>query len=433
MAYEGWLTLGDVEIINSSKTWHAVKAAGIGLHCDDDCPDLAYVLDDEPYQSSQVFPWSDDPTAPSGFLGFMGNKIAGLDTGVATRPVADKAGGGAAVGSLRRRRRELTVSVLAFALSEPALDYGIAWLNSVIRGSTCSGSCLGDTLCIYDQCPDSQGETIPADELHEAHIRNLFNVGVLEPPSVVSRTNLGAVCSDGGMSQAWMAEIQFMLVAGNPGIYNNPTHVAVVDAADWVLDTTVPVECFELPDCRTDFLCTPPPTPPAVPVPLDVCAAPVAGDYELVNATIPGSLMSDWFEKVPIITIRSGVLPIRSLSISFTANHRGLPCDELGAQPGAECDACETIYVPFIPRDGTLVIDGRTRSASLTCEVGSAGVTTSATTTGTARLYGKDGTLFTWPMLECGTDYCVRFRRADLGDPDLSSIDVYFAERRDSA
>jgi len=435
MAYDGWMTLGDVEIINSSKTWHAATQAGVPLLCGDSCPDLAYTLNDSSYVESQVFPWSDDALAPDGFLGFIGQGIDGLDSGVSTRVITELAGEGATVGALRRGRRELTVHVLAVALSEEALNYGIAWLNSVVRGSVCGSACLGDVLCFYDLCPDSETGTISADDLHHARLKNIFNVGILEAPTVVSKVRLGEVCGGDEPADAWTAELTFMLVAGSPGIYSDPDLVVTVDSADWVVDTSIAGTCNDPVGCRVDPTCAVPPLPPVVPVPTDPCAEPGAGPFERYMATIPNGLMSDWFEKVPVIVVQNGAFEMRDLSVSFAGNPSGVPCASLGGTTLQWCDFCEILYVPYIPARGSLIVDGRTRSAVVECPAAGTSAVTGLVSVSQAKIYGgyvfgQGSQLFTWPVFECGQTYCVQFRREDYST--ASTINLYISERRDA-
>ena len=426
--YLGWLSLGGTEIVNSSRTYQYAKRYGLPLNCADDCPDLAFVLGDSSYQTGFDVPW-DDPTQPPGFLGFIAQSVTGMSNGTIRNFVTDLAGDGSAIGTSRRGRRELLIQVMAVGLTNSALDYGIAWLNSALRGAICDpkAGCSGSTLCFYDECPSCDGQT--ADECNTAHLKTLFNVGVLEPPTVVRRHTLSGVCDGSSDESAAYAILEYTLVAGIPYIYSQPELVAETSTFTPNSSWFEPL-CPDLNDCATDPDCPAPSSPPPVPVPVEECTEHLPGLYDTQWLTVASGSFSEWFEKVPYIEVYSGDFVMRSLAIRFAANPAGLAC---GNSTMLGCAICSTVFVPYIPEESTLVVDGRIEKATITCNAGEVGIVTGVTNTSETIVYDADGGLFEWPKFECSENWCIQVQiHADWHAPD-STVKISMVERKDSA
>lgn len=430
--YLGWLSYGGTEIINSSRTLQYAERFGIYLGCQDSCPDLNVVLGDESYQTGFDVPW-DDVTQPSGFLGFVGQSITGMENGTLRNIVTDLPGDGSSIGLQRRSRRELLIQVLAVGANRAALDYGIAWLNSALRGAVCdaTSSCTGATLCFYDECPDCTGQT--ADECNTEHLKNLFHVGVLEPPTVVSRITLNGVC-EGSNEPAAGAVLEFTLVAGIPHIYSQPQLLANVDGADWVPNQgwypDSVIDCPPAIDCAVDPNCPEVSAPPEIPVPLAACVEHLPGLYDTAWVSVSGATLSDWFEKVPYIEIYSGSTEMRSIAVRFANNPAGVACNNTNM---GSCRICVTAFIPYIPAGSTVVIDGRVERATVTCPQSGLGTLTGVTNTNPVIVYGQEGEIYDWPTLECGESWCVNVQAHADYRADDATVNVSLVERRDSA
>lgn len=421
MAYDGWVTLANTEIINSPRAIAYAQRAGIDVRCTGGCPDLSYVLEDSDYETTFDPPWVDDSIAASSqFLGFIGMEVTGISDGTATHLVTDIPGDGAVLGVTRHNRREIGVRVLAVAETEAALNYGLAWLNSVLRGSLCQRDCTGDQLCFYDVCPGSEGTP---DEEHEEHLRTIQNVGVLQPPTVLQRVALASgACLSGVTGPAYVAELEYILVAGIPFIYQTPMLVA--DPTIFTTESNEPVVCPPAIDCSQDPTCSLG-FVPALPVPVNPCAVPLAGDYDTAWTAVPASVLSDWFEKVPYVVVAAGTTALRSVTVRIYPDPGGIIYAIDGEGP--TCAACVELNIPYIPASASVTVDGRTERTSIACPTAALG------SVGSPQIFGRNSGPYTWPILECGTGYAVQVQIHAANHGPGSSVEVYLVDRQDSS
>jgi len=158
VAYDGYFTFGGTELINAERTRayvrHALPTFGIGEECCP-CEDLAAVLGDAPYSSplADAAPWFSPYEPSSGdFYGLLPLSVEGIDNGTMTAAVSELTTDGAVISRPRRGSRTIRFSVLMLGGTDKALDAGMGWLKSVLRGSDCS-DCGGDELCYLAACP----------------------------------------------------------------------------------------------------------------------------------------------------------------------------------------------------------------------------------------------------------------------------------------
>lgn len=423
MAYNGWMTLGGTEIINSPRATAYAQRAGISVRCTGSCPDLNYALDDPDYATTFDAAWVDAYTpASSEFLGFVGLDVVGISNGTSTHIVTDVPGDGSVIGVTRRNRREISIRVMAVAETEAGLNYGIAWLNSVLRGSLCVKDCTGDQLCFYDVCPGSCCVNTP-DEENEEHLRTIQNVGVLQAPTIIQKRALTpGACISGISGPAYIAELEYILVAGIPFIYHSPVLVAAptifTTSTNAPLPCAAPIDCAQDPTCLLGVV-------PSIPNPVNPCAVPLAGNYDTAWTAVPGSVVSDWFEKVPLIVVTAGSIPLRSVTIRIYPDPYGIIFAVDSSGP--TCSACVELNIPYIPASGSVTVDGRTERASIACPTADLG------SIGTPLIFGRDGGPYTWPILECGSGYAVQTQIHAANHGVGSSVQVYLVDRWDSA
>jgi hypothetical protein len=221
--YSGYLKMSGIELVNHDR-FKAYMAAGLGngvMPADDcGCPDLTASFDDPgPYglPHTDTAPWY-DPARPESahFAGMMIEEIGGMDSPYNSRTV-ERAQIGGALGGLTLGPRILPMRATLFALSQPALDYGLQWVTAMLSGRMCGATTfcnLGD-LEFFSACPDSAqgsqcaGGGIPiVDETSLDLARTMFSGGLVDGPTVVNKFNRGR--------QVVAYEIVFTLATESP-------------------------------------------------------------------------------------------------------------------------------------------------------------------------------------------------------------------------
>lgn len=394
MAYEGWATFAGVEIINNARIKAYAEGFGIAAIKCPPCPDLPAAVGDDPYTNpvTDDAPWYDPGVPESGrFAGFLGLEFVGLNKGTARRGRVDLAGGGSALTPAIHSDREFTVRTYAVAQDYDALVYGLGWLITALKGGICTPACGGDEFCLFSACPSGDPEALDFGD-HQS--RTMFEVGIVDPPTLGTVRKLS-----GGVG----ARIEYTLVAGKPWLYHEPGDITLNTDLDEIYEGDViggedpDVVCVEPTDCLVDPFCPPPPTPPAVPIPVDPCFPTTPYIAERFIIAVPPDVAPEWLEKVPLISLYTGNEAMRRVSIRFLANVQGGDC--LG--PSDPCASCTEINVAYLPPGATLTLDGRVERATVDCAGGSGMATTQPA------LYGPGGTTFSWPVFDCNTSLCI--------------------------
>lgn len=442
MTYNGYLSLGGNEIVNSNRVTTYAQGLGITAITCGTCPTLNAALEESTYTSpdNDDAPWFDPSVVESkDFAGVLGLEITGLDTAVNTREAIPLARDGGALNPLHRRFREIQVRALLFARTECALSYGRSWLSAATRGGTCGIDCVGDELCYLSCCPESCPDPAAEPPCGERQWRTLYNVGILEGP-VPERP----VKITGG----WMQEVLITFTAGNPFIWYIPT-LAVrgpdptqimpgyeEDPEQW--------QCVdESTNCITDALSAacgafPPPIIPIVP--LDPCLPRDKFQAWRAVISIPADLTPQWMETVPLIRLRTGPqLPppaptgLRRLILRWYTNPSGLDCRTSLENPDPNqrqlgpCDICAEIQIPVVPSSSILTLDGRIERAWVDCP-GGPGLSTAE-----PFVYGPRGTAFQWPVFACGQQLCLEIiAQADSVSPS-TTWEIYSVAREDAS
>ncbi|MFJ9719887.1 hypothetical protein ACIRPQ_28845 [Streptomyces sp. NPDC101213] len=396
--HEGFMSLAGNEIVNSARAVAYAEAAGLTFDCTV-CEHLPDFLGDDPYEEvGPDAPWW-DPGQPQswGFLGVYGLQVAGFDSNPIERTPIPLVGDGSALGTLRRRHREISFTVGLFAVGECQLVYGLEWLASALRGSQCTGGCNGDELCMFSCCPGCVDIPAATGEPGDGELRHLYDVGLLEGPAVTDVETL-----DGDIL---FATVSFTLVAGKPYVYREPLAAGIgwvpLGGGELVTATdpdAVYAQCKPPKPCSTDPLCSSPPMPPKPPVPLSPCYTTGRGTFRRTRLSVSPIDDAIWLESVPLIEVRAGSQDMRRLLIRFWANRQGNPCDVYNDP----CNACTDINVSYLPANSHLIIDGRTGRSVVECQQVPVGVATSTPT-----VYGPKGGLFQYPVFVCPTGLCI--------------------------
>lgn len=406
-----YLELAGVEIVNSARAVAYGLARGVPIQCDP-CPDLPAALGDLPYVDpvADQAPWYDAGVPESaGFLGVLGQSVAGFNSSTIGREPAQLVGDGAALGVARRSHREIAWTVLLITTGECALSYALEWLASALGGSAC-GTCDGDEMCVFSCCPvDGQRE-----------LRHLYGVGILDAPQVSATQYLP--------SGPVLATVTFTLAAGVPWIYREPldTLTGWVSLADGISISVDPdqvyEQCIEPTPCLDDPDCPAPPLPPRPPIPVDACYPTGRDQFRQSVIGLRPVDQPQWLETVPVLEVVTGRTAMRRLVIRFWTDPHG-DC----ARTTDPCRACAAIQVPYLPARSVLRVDGRTQRAVVDCPQGPTGTASSAPT-----LYGPQGRHFEWPVFACATGLCIELLSLEETTADNARARVLLVPRSDA-
>lgn len=393
------LMLNGYEIVNTARAvaygGNPEACGGLGADCFD-CPGLAeWMNSGRPYRgvAEDPAPWY-DPASPEStrVYGVTGLSVVGLANGA-------YASEGSQSESPSGASRDVLWRVLIEVGDECAATYATGWLRESIEWSGCGSGCRGAEACMLACCPEFDPETGEPDE---NPVRFMFDLTAVEGPEEVERAYV-----DG---RIWII-YEFTLRTANVDVFKPPPVEQVLATSPVFGDvvtldlTAVYDACTDEPSCLTDPDNPAPPVPPRPPAPLDPRYPDEAYPARRTQLSIPPAWMSRTLPVVPVITVRpGGVTPLKNFLLRFYHNPFGVDCSRLPALN--PCRACTDILVPFIPSNGTLVIDGRTHSKTVTCR------STEGTASSEAVAFGPEGSMFTYPEFVCGSGVCVEIYAA---------------------
>lgn len=409
--WDGYASLAGQEIVNSARAAVYAGNAGLTMQCDP-CDSTAAALQEDPYWDVRTdpAPWYDaNQPQSAGFYGIFGIGVVGFNSNPISREPAVLVGDGSSLGTLRRTGREIVYTVALLAAGECELSYGLEYLAAVLNGSECGTNlCSGDELCVFSCCP-GEGPDTGVGDLGDAEIRHLYDVGLLEGPTV-NETRI----MPGGI--LW-AEVTFTLVAGKPWIYRDP----LPTLSDWVPladgdlvnnydPDQIYQQCLTPRPCIQDPLCPQPELPPRPPAPVSPCYPQGLANFRRTRISVSPLVQHQWLETTPVLEVQTGGGEMRRLIVRFWANPQGNECTDFNDP----CNACTDISIAYLPSGSTLTVDGRVQRSIVECPQEPIG-----TATATPTVYGPRGASFSWPVFGCPTGMCIEvWSRADATADD---------------
>lgn len=411
MSWDGYMCLGGEEIINSSRLCQMI-AAGKGqpdIQCRDccPCPDLDKALGFIGGYNPSDNPWySEDDPDSNDFAGLLVTSITGLEPGAFTRPVTEAAGIGAVLGLGRQSAPLIVVTGLLMASTCCGVEAGYRWLRSALKGSCapktlCAGAdltflscepqfpdedCADDPNCLTDciaacgpnlECQAECADRCAAPDfeaLLEPYYRNFKGAALVSGPTITQIIPRGCPsCYECGFT-----EVQFTLSAADPCIYREPitlsaaatfTEVTDPTCIEWVDGTLEDADCGQ--DCATDECGTDPDCvdvdPPAMPSLQNPCVQDCDSNSTFrACVEIPAGTFPPGTEGTLVVSIFAGDQPLRGLRMRVWENPLGLDVDDL-----ADCNVCSALAISYVGPSSTLVLDGATRTAVISCPGGS--------------------------------------------------------------
>lgn len=325
-------------------------------------------------------PWY-DPDLPetTDFLGFLPLSITGLNDNPRARNVTNAVGGGGIFGPSRALPRTMVVTGLLIGASCCAAEFGMHYLAEALAG--CSGdACDGDCIEMFNCCPDA---TSTRAEFLAKHRRTFRRTSLVSGPTETNRVGDGTcargTCGAGGD----IIEVEFTLVAASPWPWTDPVPLLDVGlpiggtgaCVEWCLSPGSGASACNSGECKyasctgtTDPCADPTKVVPSPPVPTQPEASfcvPLVSEracYAIDLSTRP-----QWSSDVPVITLSSGSSELRNVRVTFYQKADGSPltCDQVA--DAGRCDPHSDFYINYVPRSGTVTIDGRVNQATLDC------------------------------------------------------------------
>lgn len=426
--YQGWMSFGGQELVNSARTkayFDHVGIPGLSLFDVSGCENFNEVLGDKPYTNPFVDqPSWVDPDNPDtwDFFGLYPLSAEGIENSTRTGAPIEKSSDGGFVSSVRKAGREMRFTGILVGRTTAAVQTGMSWLRQVLDGDTCAQTigCTGNHFCYLAACPEVCEDSPEADSVDDPfgpsvsrlcprgdpiewpdqcvipYERHMLDVTCIEGP--VLTEILESSCGN----QLW--QVEFTLYAGVPTPYGTPRFVTCSSdpptrPSRVIFDDNCQPDHGPLPLQDPDCLVPLPPRPPLI---LSSCITDPA-QWRRYEYNIPATMVPEWVDTVPIITITTKTADVRQLRIRFYVN----PFDGLGPSSiDTSCDFCGEFLISFIPKNSQMVLDGMTRTATVqTADASTAAVHRTTTWTANHLLYGSGGSPMEWPVLGCGIGY----------------------------
>lgn len=408
MAYEGYLRLGDTEIVNTERAYrHAMH--GI-------CSRNLELLDDYGWSQTHVWlgepepvtpaatgaPWVDeDEPASLEFGGVIGTSVKGLGTTEIEQDVEQATGDGGFASPRRLPARVINVECALIAASSRGLQWGLRWLTRSLMDSGCEGNTGPRDLIFLDSVPDYRQAEAEADLLSRINgiTRLLTRVVVTQAPEVDELMGVSMLRGDTG---ACTALVTFELTALVPRVWRSPVTLLEPKAmivgeqistrfTNVATDGSCPAVCDDDEGVLTD-----PANGPLWTLPRPVAPGADIGCQLLDSRrrvfTIPESLTPSTGEMLPTVTVRTGAREERHVRIRWA---RGIIVDD---GPDLDCKTVGEAMATYVPPESTLILDGRSGTAVVHTADGRA-------LDATPVMVGRGGGPWRAPIIRCGAPY----------------------------
>jgi hypothetical protein len=197
--YEGYLEIGGNEVINSARAVGYMETSHCSvswLRCAP-CQGIEDVVNEgNPFVIANIAdaPWY-DPRSPQSarFLGVHGLDVEGLPGSTREADVVEGIADGGVIGQVRHATRRMRVRAVLSAQGQDALEYGLAWLDSVLQAGHChmhSDSCGKADSRFFLACPPTRSSVVASSVVWNDPVTNLMINPSFEGPMVPTGVNL---------------------------------------------------------------------------------------------------------------------------------------------------------------------------------------------------------------------------------------------------
>ncbi|UDL15410.1 minor tail protein [Microbacterium phage Pepe25] len=195
MTYEGYLSVGGVEVVNTERARGYLLTSDCPSHVivADVCEGLEFALASQPYiyANIETAPWYDRslPSLSNRFFGVVGMRIDGVTDSTRSFSRAEGVTNGGTNGRPRKAMRELRITATLLADGADALDYGAQWMSSVFDGGcgTHGDACGMTDAEFLAACPPVKPESMLVEDyvlLIDTYRRFVHDVAITGPITV---------------------------------------------------------------------------------------------------------------------------------------------------------------------------------------------------------------------------------------------------------
>lgn len=379
--FDGYLSIGGVEVLNRARTAAYVKAflPKVEVICDD--AQLRVALGHGSYTSptSDNAPWYRSTSVPtSEFYGLFPGKMEGAENSTREVAVTELSGNGAVMTSPRFGSLEIRFVATAFAKNQDSMTAGMAWLRQILSNEGCAdgtNGCTGREAKVFSTIPTTTSAAT-------AFSRSFYKSEVTEGPLVTKKfPTKGFV----------MWQVEFTITAGVPWPFT-----ALADAGSLDMDTgsnfqdPAGEDCSKIINAYDDFIADPyftaisrPPRPPVILPPniIDISS------WRRKTLVLP-SATQRWGRVAPVLSVVTESTAAQYLRIRFYRPNAGV----------SGCDFDGEFVISYIPANTVLTLNSITREATMRVNGG-------RSVPAGHLLFGSNGRPFLWPSLGCQQTY----------------------------
>lgn len=173
MSYDGWIEYNGVELVNLSRTAQLSNSLGLDLVWTS-AESVQWIEDelsgsDETYADITQAPWY-DPGYPASaeFAGIVSLSMQGLDDSSLTSSPVEYVGDGGNSGKPRNSTQSIVANVGLVGLTDRGVDYGLRWMNKILRDSGSQQFCSGADLRYFRA---EGGNGVEVEKTHRRDVR----------------------------------------------------------------------------------------------------------------------------------------------------------------------------------------------------------------------------------------------------------------------
>jgi hypothetical protein len=243
--FEGYLEYGGVEVVNSRRVSDLALSDGVAWIMGPTYPELETSI-----STDSGFDLSDPTQAPwydanrtdlsTRFYGVYGLSVTAAYDSVKTTPVTQNAGDGGVLGASRKGTKSIVVKATLLALGADAMEFGRAWLQSVLDLGNCGqeGDCERADALFFAAIPN--GTT--SDALEKS--RYLKFAGTTSGPFAVNEYASRGV---------YNTDVEWTWTSEKPYIYGPERDVTLSVATSLALIQDSPINWIPYPSAELPF------------------------------------------------------------------------------------------------------------------------------------------------------------------------------------
>lgn len=349
MAYDGWLTWDNTELVNLSRTAQLAQTMGINVlwFTPESVAWIEDALGGSDYDDIAEAPWY-DPGFPASaeFAGLVPLSLAGLDDSTREAATQEYTTDGGNSDRPRNKTLPLPANFVVIASTDRGADFGKRWLDRRLSGGGSSAVCGGVNL-EYFQFAQQAGEPVPP----RAHRRDV----TLTRATTVTRKRRNEDCN-----ALWW--VTFTLTANDPFEYGDqqPQFTSLggsVTGPGVISSNTLSLVQESCP--VWDYSPIFDPLYPAL------VAPPAVPDFYPAGWTIEegDAFTRHWVRLAPVEPSALNLVPVFWLSAVTEARMVRLSVWPWDGEVDMQCDPLFSVVLTYVPTGVSVYIDGEQKAS----------------------------------------------------------------------